>query len=462
MKKINLKKALILTFFIGVLLTWLVPIGGFQEDGFLLLKTDPLGFFDIIRVPLATLANFIHYGMLILSIGGLYGVINKTGVYSKVINLITKKHKKEKLLIFISIILILLSSLIGLNLLLFVLVPFLGTILLVLNYDKITVLSATIGSILVGSLGALYSASVTGPIKQFFDLLLHSEIIAKVIFLIIISFLYINYVLTNSKETKNEKIPFYNKLEQNKNIWPLIIVFSFTFLFLIIAMYDWQSLFNIKFFDQIHTILMKTESNSYPIIANVIGSINPLGRWSVYDLTIILIIVSVVIAWLYSFRMNDFLTSFQDGMKEIFPVAIYLVMANILFSIIYTGQSGAHVFNTIANFFLSIKNKFMFGTMAITSGIGTLFFNDFNQLVMVISNAVNSIYNNSLVYPAISLTIQYISGLVAFIAPTSLLLVAGLTYFKVSYKEWLLYIWKILLKILIIIIIVIVIIMMFV
>ena len=33
-------------------------------------------------------------------------------------------------------------------------------------------------------------------------------------------------------------------------------------------------------------------------------------------------------------------------------------------------------------------------------------------------------------------------GFVAFLAPTSILLVAGLTYTNVEYKNWLKYIWK--------------------
>ena len=48
-----------------------------------------------------------------------------------------------------------------------------------------------------------------------------------------------------------------------------------------------------------------------------------------------------------------------------------------------------------------------------------------------------------------------------FIAPTSLLLVGGLTYLNISYKEWLKYIWKYLIQVLVIALLVMVIMLIF-
>ena len=57
--------------------------------------------------------------------------------------------------------------------------------------------------------------------------------------------------------------------------------------------------------------------------------------------------------------------------------------------------------------------------------------------------------------------IQVLHGIVMMIIPTSILLVAGLSYMKISYKEWFKYIWKYLLEVLVIGIIIFIIVAMF-
>ena len=52
-----------------------------------------------------------------------------------------------------------------------------------------------------------------------------------------------------------------------------------------------------------------------------------------------------------------------------------------------------------------------------------------------------SLYDTNVI-PVVALIFQAIYGLVMIIAPTSIFLLVGLSYFKVSYKEWFNYIWK--------------------
>ena len=60
-----------------------------------------------------------------------------------------------------------------------------------------------------------------------------------------------------------------------------------------------------------------------------------------------------------------------------------------------------------------------------------------------------------------TLIIQTLYGLVMLIAPTSVLLITGLAYYKISYKEWFKNVWKLLLQILIVIVIIIIIVTVF-
>lgn len=84
---------------------------------------------------------------------------------------------------------------------------------------------------------------------------------------------------------------------------------------------------------------------------------------------------------------------------------------------------------------------------------------DYNIGANIFSAFITSIFHNDLMYTGYTLSGYMISGFsvymnivaliyltmfgfVAFLAPTSILLVAGLTYTNVEYKNWLKYIWK--------------------
>ena len=277
------------------------------------------------------------------------------------------------------------------------------------------------------------------------------------------------FVLHSAKKevTDDEKkgkldIPLYKKnVKKDRTPLPLIIVCAFALLLLLIGMFDWVYSFDINVFREMHQSIMEVNINGFPIISNLIGSVNSLGNWSIYDLTLILIMISLVLAWLYSLNLKDAIDSFIDGAKEMLPVALYATLVNILFSAIYFGQSGGDIFTTISNFLLNITESLNMVTMSLVSIIGSFFYNDFIQFSNVLSSITSTVYDNTLLYPKIVLILQFMHGLVMFVAPTSILLISGLAYFKISYKEWLQYIWKFLIKALLISIVVLIIMMLF-
>lgn len=456
MKKYELFKILGITFLIGVLLTWIVPIGSFQTGNeFVNGGTAPLGFLDLFRIPLNTLANFIQYGMLILAIGGLYGILNKTSAYSKVVETIVVKFqdKPQRFVIISLLSFVLLSSFVGLNTLFLVLVPFFATIILLLGYSKLMALLVTIGAMLVGTLTGVYNDLINTSFVYFWSLSPHNEIITKIVFLIIVVSVFVFFVLERLKKTEinkndgNVKIPLYKKnIKENVRVYPLVIISIFTFVLLSVGMYNWFYGFGIELFNNVYEAIMSIKINNYPLVANIIGQSNPLGLWTIYDLILLLIILSVTLAWVYSLEIKEAIKGYLDGAKELIPVAFYVVLANILIALIFTGQGLENIFSSISYFILTITDKFNILTMSLTSIIGSIFYNDFNYYAEVMGEQINVLYNNELLLPSISLILQFMHGLVMFVAPTSILLIAGLSYFEISYLEWLKYIWKLVLK----------------
>lgn len=458
MKKYDLLKILGITFLIGMLLTWLIPVGSFQSgEDFVSLGTSPFGFLDLFRLPLSTLANYIHYGMLILAIGGLYGILNKTGAYSKIVeSIVIKFEKRPQRFVIISMLLfMLLSSFIGVNLLFLVLVPFFATIIILLGYNKIIALITTIGAMLVGSLAGVYNNFINLPLVSYWQLSPHNEIVTKIAFLMIVAAIFTFFVLEKlnkmeiNKSNKKEIIPLYKKnIKENVKVYPLVTVIIFTFILLCIGMYNWFYIFNIELFNNLHEAIMNIKIIDYPIISNIIGNTNPLGHWGIYELIIFLLILSVVITWLYGIKVKEAVEEYLDGMKELIPVAFYVMLANVLFALIMMGQN--NIFESISYFILTIPDKFTVLGMSLSSIIGGVFYNDFIEYGATMGGQVYILYNNELLFPLVALILQFMHGLVMFIAPTSILLIAGLSYFKISYLEWLKYIWKLLLKLFIV------------
>lgn len=464
MKKYSLLKIIGLMFLVVVVLTWIIPNGGYTNGKFVLGDTAPAGIFDLPLIPLMSLASLLQYGLLIVLIGGLYGVINKTGVYSNLINKIVSKLKgKEKIFIIITIItLSLISSFLGLSFSLLIIVPFLITIMIKLGLSKVTSLVSSIGSILIGNIGAIYSSDINYHINSILLLNLNDEIFTKIIFLILIVFLLIMFVLKDMKQgikvkknTKKENkeeliLPLYEENKKKKSAIPLIVIFLLSFIFLSLNMINWEGMFNVTFFKEIYNNIMSIKIGNYPIVSNILGSVQTFGAWSLYDMCIFLIIMTIIIGWLYSLKLEEFIDGLKCGVKEMLVPAFYVTIANIIFITLIRLQSSSNIYYTMTNGLLGVSDSLKVIMMPVVSLIGGFFFNDMSILMGVLESPITILITDTTKYPLIGMIIQMIHGIVMFILPTSMLLITGLSYLKISYKEWIKYIWKYVIQILLV------------
>ncbi len=470
MKKHNLLKALGIVFLIVAFLTWIIPAGTYSSGTFTSGDYSPLGLLDLVRIPLSTLSNYAVYGILVLVIGGFYGVLNRTGAYTKLINKLSARYKgKEKKFAVITIVFFaLLSSITGLNFVLLILVPLFIAVLLSLGFSKISTLMSTIGAILVGNVASIYGFNIVGYINYYFELDINNGIFTKVIFFIILVFLLAMYVLkhnmlapkekmisevedkTSKKHAKEESkkearnsIPLLeSEVREEKSYWPLLIVGGFMIIFLCVALYNWKYAINFEGFETLYETLVSIEIKDFPIVQNIIGSFNPLGYWTVSEISIVLIIACFIIGWLYSIKFNDLIDGFIKGAKEVLPAAFFVTIANIIMVVTFGSSTGASIFYTISDYILSIAESFNVVVVSLFTAIGSLFVNDFAYFVNYMATNLTTLYTDSAVYPLMGFILQTIHGLVMFLIPTSVLLVAGLSYLKVSYKEWIKYAWK--------------------
>ena len=444
MKKNSILKVIGILFLIYVALSWIIPTGYFNNGEFVQDATAPVGLFDIILYPFitATSSVFILTFLVFLMIGAFYGVLNKTASYPKLLDNLVKKFKgKEKVVLITTIVLFtLLASLTGLVIPLFVFVPLMATLLILLGYNKITAMLSTVGSILVGNMASTYGANVAGYIKYLTEDI-NNSIIFRIIFLVVSLGILIYFTLVKSKaKEKDSEIMLYKKTTKKVSTTPLVVIFILLFIVTFVGMYNWTNVLGIELFDNIHKSVTEFKLNGYPLFGNLIGSVSAIGQWSNYELGLILVVASLIVGKLYKLTFSEIIEGAIEGIKEILPVALITLAANIIFLVINTSSSGYTFYNTILNAIIGSRVAII--PFSFATAIGSIFYNDFPYLLSSVYSATMTLKDQ---YVLIGFISQTIHGLMQLIVPTSVILVAGLTYFKIPYTKWLKEIWKLLL-----------------
>lgn len=462
MKKNSLLKAIGIAFLVYVLLSWIIPTGYFTSGKFTQSVIAPVGLLDMIRYPLitATSSVFVLTGLVILVIGGLYGVLNKTVAYQTMINNIAKKFKDKetKFLVITVLLFAIISSLTGLSLPLFVMVPMFAAIIITLGYSKSTAMLSTVGAILVGNIGSTYGFNIAGYITYLTNDINKLIVFRIVLFVLATALLLFTVIKSSKKEKTKEEIILFEKTKEKskKSSTPLIITLSIMMLLIVVGMMNWSGVFKISLFSDIYKSVSGFSIAGYPVAKNIIGAAYGMGSWTNYELCLVLIISSIIIGLIYKLKFSEIAESFIEGAKKMVPVAIYTMLASIIFLLMNSSSTGYTLFATITNTLIDLTKGFNVITFSIVSFIGSFLYNDFPYMLSSIYDPITNLYQDKL--PIIGIITQSIHGLVQFIAPTSIILVAGLKYFDISYTEWFKKVIKFLLAVLLVVVIIIIII----
>ena len=458
MKKNSIIKAIVITFLIYVLASWVIPSGSFQNGVFTKGTTSPVGIGDIFIYPISTSITsiFVLGGLVILLIGALYGVMNKTGVYTNLVEGSAKRFSgREKSFLVISILLFaILASLTTLTLPLLILVPFFVAVILSLGFNKMTAFLSTVGAILVGNMGTVFGYNVDGYNfnNYFFGLKATDNLVWKAVLFVLLTAVLIFYVIKtskiNKKSTKEETIiPLYTKEKASKkSSTPLVVVTILAVVIALVAMFNWNGALGTQknIFDTWYSNITSVKLNDYPLFANLLGSVKAFGLWTNYELAMLLIILMLVIGFIYNLKLKETYEAAVEGAKEVLSVAAVAILANILLLVV--NSASASFIPTIYNAVFKMVKGFNFATMSIAGMIGSIGFSQYPYLLNSLYDPTTAMYAKSL--SEASFILQVMHGFTMILVPTSVGLVVGLKYLGISYKEWLKENWRLLLSLL--------------
>ncbi len=437
------------------LITWIIPAGYFNQSEFISATMNRIGFFDFFQLLFGAyeFSYFIQMAILLVSIGALYEVLNKTGKYTTLVKKIASKFKgKEKIFLLGSAFLIaVLTSAFDFGLSTFIFIPLIISVILTMKYDKITAFMTTFGAYLIGIIGSTVNNGIVQTINATLDgLTLKSAIWFKLLlfvasFAILAIYLFKAKTLTKKDADKIEDKFIGEETKTKSSLIPIIAIFGILFVILIVGCINWTG-FNITIFDTLKENIEKFKvvigGEDIFIIQIIFGNIAAFGKWFYAEMAMICILSALIIGAIYKQKCEVF-TNMYEGAKKMLPSAL-LVMA--CYTVVFFAGN-TMIFPTIENFILGATSKFNILFASITTLLGSAIHIDMLYLTTYVIGQIASMTNN---LELVAILFQSLYGVTMFAVPTSVMLVLGLSYLDINYIEWIKKSWLFIVKLLVI------------
>ena len=461
MKKNGLLKIIGILALIIMVLSWIIPSSYYSGSTVIDLGTMPVGIFDLLSYPFLSFQYFIQTVVFILTVGTLYGVLENTGKYRNILEKLVKrlKGKEQLFIVIITLILTALSSILGLNLMMFVFIPALVAIILLMGYDKITAFLITIIPMFIGMIGSTYSIYINGYINQVIGITeFDNDLLTKVALLVIGYVIYIMFTLNYAKKAKKakldseEEIPFIGEKKQVKKAsWPIYVIFAIIFILLILAPTPWADVFSVEFFSKLHETITDWTIGEYPLVANLLGYLEGFGSWTYLEISMIIFAAAIIIGFTYKQKLSEIIDNMLNGLKKMLKPALLVSFSMMI--IIMTAYHPFYI--TITDYIINLSDNFNIFLTSFITIIGSVLNVDMIYLAQSSIPLIAGTFPATEAINSLAIITQSFYGLTMLIAPTSTLLILGLTYLDIPYVEWLKKSWKLLLELFVVIVIII-------
>lgn len=458
MKKHNLFKVVTIIMFVTVVLSWFLQGTSFQTE-LSALEIARVGIFDILSYSIGAVSYFGYIPLIILAIGGFYGVLHKTNSYHNLVDKIVKVAKKEKRWIPLTIVIVafaILSSIVGQPLFLLFFFPFAITILLGAGYDKITAVLSTVGAVMVGYIGSTLSFSNLEVINSVFNVEMNSLLWVKALLLVLSTALLIVFTVLRANKNFNTKVKlselgFEEKVNKKAKMWPVILTFSLVLVVFVLSYLDWENVFSITVFADMLKSIQDFKIGEFHIFGDLLGEVAAFGQWQILQAPALILLATILVALLSKIKLDDFLDSYLEGLKKAVKPAILALMVHLILMIAVYHQN---VLTIVSRFFsTSAKNPVNVFNLSLAGLITNLFTPD-----VLYSTQVSGIYVASFLEAGKALQIaainwQAIYGFSMLLVPTSSILLVTLSYLNVSYTKYIKSVWKFLAALVLLIIV---------
>lgn len=454
-KKHDLVKVAGIMVLITVLLTWIVPQGMFQGSGINVTEITRVGIFDFFTYGLLGMYYFTVLVTFLFVLGAFYQVLSRTNGYQNLTSSIAKKFNGKEILftLVVSFLIAAISAVTNEYIVVLSIIPFIITIMNKMKLDKITGFVTTFGAILVGVLGSVYSTKVVGMsinyFSQYYELtystLLWVRLVMFAVSYIAFSVFTVLHIRKTRKNNNNEVMPdLFASTETNEKsrsgAISIAIVFGIFAIITLLAYLPWSEAFNTSWTTKALEAITGAEVFGSPIFAYILGNVSAFGQWDIFGVQIVMLVAILVIKLVDKMSMNEVIESFGEGFKKVGKLVIILLICYVVleFAVMFP------VLPTIVDWFLGLFSNASEKLVLVISPIAGLFTSLFTVEYQYTASLIGLYLGNAHpdFYSQIAFMLQSTFGLASMFSPASAILLMGLSYLGISYKEWMKYIWK--------------------
>lgn len=453
---------------IAILLSWFIPYAfydngvayGINNEAFKwsasLDYKHVVGLFDWSSYSLLGFWYFTALFMFVIVVAGLYKFLNSTAAYQSLTDKVANIFKgKEKVLVIVSTLLFAMFAGVATDpFITLILIPFVITIFSKLKVDKLSALSSTFGGVLVGMFGATYSTNIVGSLVDSNYGLGSANVQfgferAAVIVLFVVAYLLITYFAISRLSKKDtpvvdlfaeEEVKTTKKTKKAKiSIAPMAIFLGLLFLVAILAYIPWSGSFGVSFFNDLYNDIIEYDGFfKTTIFASILGdSFKAFGELDLLGICGYIFVFILIIKIIYHIPFDNIIDSFGEGIKRFGKslVLLIIIYAVLEFSILFP------TIPAVVSAILGLGNNLI--TLFVSGLYTNLFTVDFQYTVTMVGSAFAQFKDANVA----ALILQATNGIIKFFAPTSAILMVGLSMLDIKYKDYFKYIWKFLLAI---------------
>ena len=458
MKRHNLFKVVMISILVAVILSWLLPVVYYSTSSGLIDEgtREQIGIFAIMSYIGIAVQYFSHIGIYVLATGGLYGVLNRLPAYKNLIDKVVKTFKKKEWVFLLIAMLFVagVSAFAGMYIAIIVAFPFIIAVILAMGYDRITAALATAGSVSAGLIGSAFSVNNTYGIDSVLNTAPNTHLKLKAILFVLAVALMIVYTIVIYAKKHRDSKDVDNKIllpevagSKKAKMWPLVVVLDLLLIVLVVAFINWKDAFGFEWFETMHTKINSFAIMDFNVFQKVFGITSALGNWTLVEGSVLIVIATYIISFIYKVKFSDFISNFMNGCEKALKAAILVV----LIYVVLVATTYVPYVLTIVKPMLTLTDTLNVFTMSITSFIASVLSVESYYAGTGVLPYVMSIYTDlaSSDVTLLSLIWQSMYGLAMLVAPTSVVLIATLAYLNVPYQKWLKNVWKVFLAILI-------------
>lgn len=437
MKNKSVLKAFGIMLFITFILTWIIP-SSIIGDGVTIGKIAPTGWADIFSSLEVVAQYFLKPAIFVLFVGMFYGVANKSGALKGVVDYLVAKFKKRKTVFVILTVMFysLVTALTGIYFQMFMFVPLSIAVLLGLKYNKVQSILATIGASTIGLLAEISNSMVKAMASTNANPYFWIKVPLLVV-LVTLTILYILKVSHKKDEKKEESIMFIPEVRDakkraNVNGLSLAIVLGLIFVIFVLGLTPWS---NAEAFSKAYTAIKNVKLVNFNIFDSILGKFEVFGSWTYNSLYPTIALGIVVLSLSTRLTIGELFESAIEGAKKVMGLAVLTALMSLI--VIFTLNSG--FVGTIMN---TIGKNGNIALATIGSIVGAPFMVEETYALQYLMSTLFYSVNKQELLNIYGLIIQTVYNTVMLIAPSSVLLMIGLSYVEEGYCKWVKYIWK--------------------